>query len=303
MPQDAPRLIEAPLSRIALGQLAVAVVLLAAAWPVTKQAIGAGAAPMWFATGRAGLAAAMAFAVLGLLGRVRLPSRQDMPAMLAVGLLQIGGFFAFAHAAVAWVPAGRTAILSNMTTIWIVPLSVLVLRERIPARRWIAAGLGLVGVIVLMGPWAIDWTEWRVLVGHAFLLGAAGGFSIAMIVCRRHPPRMTMLELLPWCFLLGALMLLPMALAQGSPGAWPPMALASLAGIGMVAGPVGTWCIMESAAKLPSVVASVGFLMTPASGLLLSTWWLGEPLGPDLLAGSVLIFAGVMFAAWPARAK
>jgi drug/metabolite transporter (DMT)-like permease len=51
--------------------------------------------------------------------------------------------------------------------------------------------------------------------------------------------------------------------------------------------------------KLPAMVASVGFLATPATGLVLSTWWLGEPLGPDLIAGSVLILGGVACAAWP----
>ena len=68
-------------------------------------------------------------------------------------------YFAFAHVAVAWVPAGRTAILANTTTIWIVPLSLVFLHERIPPRRWVAAGLGLAGVVVLMSPLAIDWTS------------------------------------------------------------------------------------------------------------------------------------------------
>ncbi|MCW3477135.1 DMT family transporter [Limobrevibacterium gyesilva] len=283
-------------------QLASSVILLSSAWPITKTALAAGAPPLWFAVGRAGFSGLIAFAVLGLLGRLRLPGRQDMPTLLAVGLLQLAGFFAFAHAAVAWVPAGRTAILCNVTTIWIVPLSLLVLREAIPPRRWIAAALGVGGTVVLMGPWAIDWSVRDVLVGHVFLLAAAFCFALAMTVVRAAPPRLSMLQLLPWCFAIGTAALVPLALWRGGGiGAWPAPVVWSIAYIGLLAGPVGTWCVMQVAATLPAMVASVGFLMTPAAGLALSTWWLGEPLGSDLLLGSALILGGVGCAAWPQR--
>ena len=85
-------------------------------------------------------------------------------AVLALGGLQLGLYLALAHEAVAWVPAGRTAILANTTTIWVVPLSLVFLRERIPAARWLAAALGLAGVAVLINPLAIDWRAGSVLI-------------------------------------------------------------------------------------------------------------------------------------------
>ena len=146
---------------------------------------------------------------------------------MAVGVFQLGGYFALAHEAVAWVPAGRTAILANTTTIWVVPLSLIFLHERIPLRRWIAAGLGLAGVVVLMSPWAIDWTSRNVLVGHAFLLGASLSWSVAIIVTRAARPHLSMFELLPWCFAVAAVMLAPLLMwhapdgTLGSqPGSW-----------------------------------------------------------------------------------
>lgn len=287
---------------LALMQLAASVVLLASAWPITKQAIGLGVAPMWFAVGRAGFSGAVLFAVLGATGRLRVPGRRDVPVLLAVGLLQLAAFFAFAHLAVAYIPAGRTAILSNVTTIFIAPLSALVLRERVSARRWIAAGLGVAGVMVLMNPWAIDWGGPGVLTGHLFLLGAACGFSVAILTVRRCPPGLSMLQVLPWCFLLAALVLLPVAVLHGGGvGVWTWPSWGAMAYIGLLAGPVGTWCVMVAAAELPAMVSSVGFLMTPAAGLILSTLWLGEPMGLDLLAGSALILGGVGCAAWPER--
>jgi O-acetylserine/cysteine efflux transporter len=285
-----------------LAQLAGSVILLSSAWPITKTALADGAAPLWFAVGRAGFSCIVAFIVLGLLGRLRLPVRRDLPAMFSVGLLQLAAFFAFAHAAVAWVPAGRTAILSNVTTIFVVPLSLLVLREAIPPRRWAAAALGVGGTVVLMGPWAIDWSAPGVLVGHVFLLAAAFCFALSMTVVRALPPRSSMLQLLPWCFAVGTAVLVPLAWWHGGGiGIWSGRAVASIAYIGLLAGPVGTWCVMQAAASLPAMVASVGFLMTPAAGLLMATWWLKEPLGADLLVGSGLILGGVAFAAWPQR--
>ncbi len=59
--------------------------------------------------------------------------------------------------------------------------------------------------------------------------------------------------------------------------------------------------IMQAQASLPTMVSSIGFLMTPAISLLLATLLLHEPLTPDLLLGSALIMSGVLVAAWPGR--
>ncbi len=289
------------ISPAGIAQLAGAVVLLGGAWPVTKFATNAGAAPLWFGLGRAALSGLAAFVLLGALGRLRWPLRADLPALLAVGVLQIAGFFALAHAAIAYVPAGRTAILSNTTTIFVVPLSLAFLHEAIPPRRWLATLIGLAGIIVLVGPWSLDWHRAGVLVGNLFLLGAAASWSLAIILVRRFPPHSTMFALLPWCFAIAATLLAPLALLHGGVGHWTTGGLAALGFIGLVGGPIGTWCVMEAAVTLPSVVASVGFLATPAVGLLLSAVFLGEKLEASLIAGAALILGGVVVAVWPAR--
>src|SRR5277367_5194222 len=193
-----------------LIQLAASVILLSSAWPLTKIALSLGSTPIWFAEGRAVLSGATIAIILTLRGRLRVPQREDLPALVAVGVGQLGLYFAFAHEAVAWVAAGRTAILANTTTIWVVPLSLIFLREHIPPRRWLAAGFGLAGVVVLMSPWAIDWSSRNALIGHAFLLGASLSWSVAIIVTRAARPRSTMFELLPWCFAVCAAMLAPL---------------------------------------------------------------------------------------------
>jgi len=284
-----------------LVTLFTSVLLLSSGWPLTKLAIDLGSTPLWFAEGRAVLSGLVAAALLAACGRLRAPCRADMPAVVMVGLFQLAAFFAFAHLAVAWVPAGRTAVLANTTTIFIVPLSLLVLHEPIPARRWLATGLGIGGIVVLMGPWAIDWTSRRTMIGNAFLLGAALSWALAIITVRRAPPRSSMFELLPWCFLVGSLALAPLVVWEAPHGSFGlhPGAWWALAYIGLVAGPLGTWGVMEAAVILPAVVSSVGFLATPAVGILLSNWILGERITADLVGGTALILAGVGLAAWP----
>jgi O-acetylserine/cysteine efflux transporter len=209
---------------------------------------------------------------------LRLPGRADAAALVAIGALQLAGYFAFAHVAVAWVPAGRTAILANTTTIWIVPLSLVFLHERIPPRRW-ARGRYRTG----RGGGADESLGDRldlaaVLIGHGFLLMASLCWSVAIIVTRVARPSLSMFELLPWCFGLASLLLLPLVLLgapHGTLGTQPACWLA-LAYIGLVAGPLGTWCVVEATAKLPTMVSSVGFLTTPAVSLLLANLLLGE---------------------------
>jgi O-acetylserine/cysteine efflux transporter len=288
---------------VGLVQLFTSVCLLASAWPLTKVALSAGSTPLWFAEGRAVLSALTAAVILLVRGRLRMPGRADLPTLIAIGAFQLGGYFALAHEALLWVPAGRTAILANTTTIWVVPLSLVFLREPIPARRWAAAALGVAGVVVLTNPWTIDWSLRNVLIGHAFLLGAALSWAIAIIVTRISRPSLTMFELLPWCFILAAVLLAPLVALHAPDGTLghAPRSWLALGYIGLIAGPLGTWCVMEATVKLPTVVSSVGFLTTPAVSLLLANVFLGEPLTTDLLAGSALIMAGVACAAWPSR--
>jgi drug/metabolite transporter (DMT)-like permease len=279
----------------ALRLLLVAVVLFGGAWPVTKDAL-ADATPLWFGMSRAALAALVAAVVLAVLGRLRLPQPADRKAVLFLGLFQLGGFFALTHLAVALVPAGRTAVLSNVVMYWLIPLSVFVLGERVSRARWVAAGLGLAGAAVLVGPWSLDWSDRGVLVGHLMLVIAALLWSIAIIATRVWPPRAPMLELLPWCFGLGALVLAPLALLlepDGGIGAasWPHMLF-----IGLIAAPLGTWSVVEAGRRLPGAVASVGFLLVPAFGVTLGALWLGEPVGWDVILAGVLIVASVVVA-------
>ncbi len=279
----------------ALRYLLISILLFGGIWPISKDALR-DASPLWFALNRAGLAAVVTLAALAAFGRLRLPGRADMPTLLGVGLLQLGGFFALMHLALGVMPAGRSAILGNVTVFWLVPLSVWLLGEKVSPQRWLAAGLGLCGVVVLMAPW--DWTATTLgdLPGYAMLLGASLCWSLAIIITRRFPPLRSVLELLPFCFLLGALFLLPIALWREPQGGIGPGALWHALFVGGVAAPIGTWATIEAGRRLPGMLTAIGYLMIPALGVVVSNLWLGETLGWDEVLGGALITLSVVVA-------
>ena len=283
-----------PSSRAYL-QLGAAVVLLGGAWPLTRWAVLDGAGSAWFALGRAGFSGLVGLVFVAATGRLRWPGRRDMPALLALGVLQLAAFFALSHAAVAWVGAGRTAVLANAVLVPAVPLSVLVLGEHVSPSRWVACGLGLIGILVLCGPWAIDWSAPHVLAGHALLLGAATAWAAAIMIIRRWPPSLSMLALLPWAFAIASVLLLPGALSHPV-GTWTTGSLGALAAVGLVAGPIGSWCVMQAQQTLPVAIASIGFLLTPALGVVLSAVLLHEVVGWDMIAGAGFILGGAAVA-------
>jgi drug/metabolite transporter (DMT)-like permease len=279
-----------------LRYLALSVVLFGGIWPVTKAAL-AHATPLWFATSRAGLACLVSVLLLAVLGRLRWPRPADWPTVWALGLLQLGGFFALSHLALAYVPAGRTAILANVTVFWLIPLSMLVFGERVSPRQWLAVGAGLAGVVLLMQPWALAGKGRAALPGYAMLLLCSLFWSLAILVTRRWRPESSILQLLPFAFGIAAVCLAGLAGWREPAGGIGREVLWHVLFIGCIAAPLGTWGTVEAGRRLSGTMASVGFLMVPLLGVTIATFWLGEPVGWDLFGGGLLIAASVALVA------
>lgn len=275
--------------------LAFSVVLFATTWPVMKLAL-ADATPLWMAMVRLWVGTATAFALLVVLGQLRLPGRADVPMVLSIAVLQLAGFFALCNLGLSRVPAGRSAVLAYTTALWLLPLSVRYLGERLTIGRGLGALAGIGGVAVLFNPLSFPWHDAEALFGNACLLLAALSWALAIFHARRHVWRLSPLQLLPWQMAVGALLgsaLVPLAEPHGHIDATPRL-IACMAWIGLVSGPIGTWSSVAASRALPIMVTSLGFLMVPLLGVALSAWWLGEALGPELLGGGALILLGLV---------
>src|SRR5438045_4039089 len=194
-----------PIPRIAWRQLAANIILFGLSWPIIKIGLEA-STPLWFAAARATLSATVAVALLACLGRLVWPPRADWPIVLSVGALQLSCFFAFSNLGMQSLPAGRSSVLAYTTTLWIVPLSLLI-GERVGWRAVAGVLIGLAGIVVLVDPARFDWSATEVIWGHVWLLLAGFTWALAIVHIRHHRWTLTPLDALPWQMSVAAILL------------------------------------------------------------------------------------------------
>lgn len=293
--------------RAAAGLFGLVIVLWGVNWPVMKTGL-AYFPPLHFALLRMLLGAVTMFAVAALAGQLRVPARQDWPIVLSVGVMQMSGFMALGFLGLLYVGSGRAAILAYTTPLWVLPLSVLVLRERVGAARLAGFALGLAGVAVLFNPLGFDWSDRRVLLGNGLLLAGAALWAVQIVHVRHHRWVGTPLSLVPWQQTVALAVLLPLVwlFEPDATLSWTPGSIAILAYNGPLATGFCFWAMLTVTRALPALTTSVGSLATPLVGMLAGAWWLGEPLswtnagGLALIGGAVTTLA--LGEAWSRRA-
>lgn len=181
---------------------------------------------LWFPALRFAAGAACLFALQALRGGLHRPRRADLPLIASIGLLQMAGFTAFGMLAMTVLPAGRSAILSYTTLVWVTPLAILLFRERVTKARLLGIALGSLGVSVL---------------GANALLLAAACWAVCILHLRHGRPTASAMALAPWQMLLAAALLAVAAghwegpfTSDGTAGFWLAM---------LFVGPVATMSV------------------------------------------------------------
>ena len=280
--------------RTGLAWLALAVVAYGGLWPVMRLTVEL-MEPFWFAVTRLGIGALFLFAVTAATGRLRLPRRADVTAILSVGVFMMGLYVSIVHVAVQYVPAGRGALLAYSTPLWVTPMATLVLHEKMTRLKAAGLALGLSGLLVLFNPQALDWGDPDVLLGNGLCLLAAFSWSFAILHMRVHRATLSPVQLSPWQLTVATLVALPFALIfEGAPDATPGPALWLLVAYGGLIGTgIALWSAQSAMRNLPAVTVSTGLLGGPALALILSVAFLDEPLTISLAGGIVLILGGI----------
>lgn len=292
--------------RTAAGWFVLLIVLWGVNWPVMKVGLEY-IPPLHFAFLRMLLGAVTMFAVAALAGQLRLPARQDWPIVLSIGLIQMCAFMVLSFLGLRFVGSGRAAILAYTTPLWVLPLSVWVLKERVSGGKLAGFALGVAGVAVLFNPAGFDWGDHRVLLGNGLLLLGAALWAVQIVHVRTHRWAGTPLSLVPWQQTVAVLVLAPLALVFEADATirWTPESIAILAYNGPLTSGFCFWALLTVTRALPAVTTSIGSLATPLVGMLAGAWWLGEPLsatntgGLALIAGAVAMLA--LSEAWARR--
>ena len=281
-------------NRTGLMFLTLAVLSYGGLWPVMRVTVEL-MPPTWFAVTRIFVGAVFLFVLLGLTGRLRLPRRPDLPAVISVGIFMMGGYVCLVHFALQFVPAGRGALLAYTTPLWVAPAAVLLLGEKFTRLRLAGLALGLAGLGVLFNPAGFDWSDTDVLLGNGLLLLAALSWSVALLQMRGHRWRLTPLQLGPWQLLLATIFALPLAIGlEGTPHiTWSRDLLLLVAYGGLIGTAIAMWATASTLRYLPAATTSIGLLGVPVVATTLGIVFLDEPLTFTLAAGFALIIAGL----------
>ena len=265
-------------------------------WPVNKVVLSH-ISPLWFACLRVAMGSISLFLVQAFRTEgVKLPARADLPVVLSIGLVQVAAVMALVQLGLANVPAGRSAILSYTTPVWVVPGAILILGERLRLAKSIALLLGLAGVAVMFNPAAFDWSNHTAVVGNGYLLAAAALWAGSIIHVRAHRWQGTPLILAPWQMLIGLIPLFALAWSVEGPPPHVSFSLGTLV-LAIYSGPLITafpfWALVTVSRTLPAVTTSLTLLLVPMIGLLSSVIFLTEQINATLIVGLLLIVCAV----------
>jgi drug/metabolite transporter (DMT)-like permease len=263
-------------------------------WPINKVILRT-LSPLWAVTLRTAIAAVTLVAVAWLRGRLVPPPRVDMPVLLSITLLHIVGFSVLSSWGLMLVPAGHSVVLAYTTPLWVIPGAWLLLGERLSPLRAAGVAIGLLGLLVLFNPLALDWSDHAVVLGHFAIVAAAMLWAGSILHIRGHRWRSTPFELLPWETMLATGILTVIALVFSSVPQvdWTPPLVLLVLYAGIPGSALAYWAVAMASRDLPAVTTSLGLLATPVVSVIASTVFLGEPLTPTLVVAVVLILGGV----------
>jgi drug/metabolite transporter (DMT)-like permease len=281
--------------RTAIMLFAVVIIFWGLNWPVVKLLVGL-MPPLWSASLRCFIAACAVLAAQCATRNFVIPHKQDISIILVIGVLNMAVGPALMAVGLQYIPAGRSAVLGYTSPLWVAPGAWLFLHESLSVRKIAGIAVGLCGVFVLCNPFAADFGDNKVLLGHALLLLNAFSWAVAILRIRAHVWHSTPFQLIFWQTLLAASLLAVTAFIQEGPPSFTvtPSLILLLAYAGIPATALAFWAMTVINASLPAVTTSLGVLMAPVVGILGSSVMLGEGIDLPLVMSAGLIIGGIV---------
>ncbi|MGY1830969.1 DMT family transporter [Geodermatophilus sp. SYSU D01180] len=154
----------------------------------------------------------------------------------------------------------------------------------------VALTVALVGLTLLVGVSAGADTGTTVLLGALMASGSALGYAVVTLAGSGVPAGVPVTLA---GFAGGALLLTPVALAEGLSVPTDGAALAVLLYLGLVPSALAYGLFFTGVRTVPGAVASIVTLLEPLTATVLATAFLGERLAPAAVAGGLLLLAAV----------
>ncbi len=205
-----------------------------------------------------------------------------------VGLLQTCAFFLLTSWAVLHAGAGKISVLVFIMPFWTLLLAWIFLGERIQGLQWVAVGLALAGLVLILAPWKFHGSL------LSSLLGVSAGviWAITSILIKRYAKNnpIDVFSMTVWQLVIGAVPLIVVAWATPAPPIqWGWVLIACLFFSGFVATALGWVIWLYILDVLPAGTASLSTLAIPVITVIGAALQLGEYPAPHEIQGMLLI--------------
>ena len=248
-------------------------------WTAMKVAISE-IAPFTFRTLCLGLGSGVLFAFLRASGQPLAIPRDQWKRLVLIAFFNITCWNILVVFGLAQLPSGRAAILAYTMPAWSIPLSVLLLGERLTARKLLGLALGMAGMALLV------WDEFHRIQGAPrgalLVLGAAFTWAIGTLLQKKYPVRAPVAAYTAWLMLLGGVPIYIGALVFED-----FRRLADVSGISALSAAYNVllafawahWAWIKLATSVSVTVFSLSMLVIPVVGVFSGMLFLGEQPG------------------------
>ncbi len=211
----------------------------------------------------------------------------------AIGVAQFGLLFVSIKLG---MPAGLSSLVMQLQAFFTIGLAVLFLGERPSPVQWLGAAVAFAGI----GAIALERLDGAGLIPLLMTIAAAFFWGVGNIVTKRAG-QIDMLGFVVWSALVPPIPLLALSLLFEGPGAIPAamqnltlIGASSLLFIsyGATLFGYGTWSMLLS--RYPAGLVAPFSLLVPIAGIGSAALLLGEAISGIEIAGSVLVFAGLL---------
>ena len=244
--------------------------------------------PVAFVMWRFGSGALILLAV-AYLRKIPLPDARLLPCIIISGVLQMALNQVAIQIGLLGIGAGMGCVLNFTTPLWVAIMAHFTLNERLTRRKIFGILTALLGLYVLMGVQGVD-----DLRSALILIGGAIVAALSSIIVKRWLVKCDMIQLTTWQMVFGALglMLYTSFVPQGEID-WGLPAVLCLLYNAALASAVAFYLWNYILVRIEAGTASVATLGAPVVGVLAGVIFLGEPLTAYIIAGMILIFAGI----------
>jgi len=270
-------------------------------WTAMKVAI-AEVAPFTFRTLCLGAGSGILFAVLRAAGQPLAIARRDWPRLALIALFNITAWNLLVVFGLAHIPSGRAAILAYTMPAWSIPLSVLVLGERMTARKILGLALGMCAMALLVGD------EFARLqgapVGALLVLGAAVSWAIGTVLQKKFPVSAPPAAYTAWLLLIGGIPIYIGAFLLEDVRRLADISLMPALGLAynvFLAFAWAHWAWITLATSVSVTVFSLCMLVVPVVGVFSGMLFLGEAPGWQEFTALALVIGSLATVIVPRR--